>query len=108
MEFTQEELNILGFNYKCCFSKKGEDLVKSIQKQGADCKCKTKKLVFLGMLNDIVNCYTIGTVITHKPEIVEFLPAEQVEYTTEELNCLTQDQLTNIIEYINKQCNCCI
>jgi hypothetical protein len=101
MEFTQEELNILGFNYKCCFSKKGEDLVKSIQTQGIDCKCKTKKLIFLEMLIDIVNCYTIGGIITHKPD-------ESVEYTTEQLNCLTQDQLTNIIEYINKQCDCCI
>lgn len=240
-KFTQDELNTLGFNYKCCYSKKGEDLVKSIQKQGADCKCKTKKLVFLGMLNDIVNCYTIGTTITHKPDVPSYfsfttdvivegdwfnmqIPLNElpelkinnltffngnnlaspiftnsssiitwvnneitsnlvnnfnsstnintfliyspqglastwnpltivksnnisytvngtlqqifsytiingensikvliklgptmfegesfkIDYTTEELNCLTEEQLTNIIEYINKQCDCCI
>jgi hypothetical protein len=107
MEFTQEQLNILGFNYKCCFSNKGEEMVKRIQK-GLDCTCLNRELLFLEMLIDIVNCYTIGTIITHKPEIVEFVDAEQVEYTTEELNCLTTDQLTDIIEFINQKCDCCI
>lgn len=208
MEFTQEQLNILGFNYKCCFSQKGEDLVKSIQMQGKDCICETKKLLFLEMLTNIVNCYTLGKEVQHRNEVqaypttwlvtfnvvffiediqvsiqeegnpfsiflgegitiaelvnsiningtgftaenvdplnpnkylltsppgyysegslnqilppgieitnlvyepgLDYIPPYIVEYTTEELNCLDLNQLNNIIEYINKQCDCCI
>lgn len=59
IELTQEELNTLGFNYKCCFARKGEELAKDI-KRGKDCKCKNRKLVFLKALIDTVNCYKYG------------------------------------------------
>lgn len=67
IELTQEELNTLGFNYKCCFATKGEELANDI-KRGKDCKCKQRKLVFLKELIDAVNCFSFDKTVEHKPE----------------------------------------
>jgi hypothetical protein len=72
MELTQEQINNLALHYKCCFSNKGEDLIKSIRRQGKDCKCKSRKLLFLQELQKIVQCYTLGKEIEHRAEIPSF------------------------------------
>jgi len=59
-------------------------------------------IVFTSGLNTVTVNIKLGT------GMIEAIAAITKEYTTEELNCLTEDKLQNIIEYINKECDCCI